>query len=822
MQPEPEAEKLPLTPPKPAGKTSLGRRLVTAFLVLSSIVAAVGFFSFSQLNKLTAPLTVDIPRGLEEVERTSHLDSLAQKIRLYDQILTESVRDYVKTGDRQHRYRYQEFEPRLSSAIREAIEKGDEADKRIFGGVQNAKRSYGAVDAECLRLMDEGQGAAAMALLESLDYWQAKRAYKQSLEPYVERRGKERGESLEAAAAKVDAVVRRTHVLLQESIRMLLTFSLFAAMLAVFLGLMVSRTILRPIRRLQRGAEIIGKGELEHRIDVRSGDEIGQLAGSFNEMAEKLSESYLRLEDKVKEKTRELEQKYEEEKEQKKKLEMSKAAMLNLLEDLEQAKAEITEEKAKDEAILASLGDGLIAAGSDGRIIMMNAQAEALLGIKASEAVGRDFSEIVPGCDEAHTPMPRAQQPLAACLELSRKTVSTAFYRRRDGSFFPAAITASPIQRAGRTLGAIQIFRDVTREKEVDRMKTEFISVVSHELRTPLTVIREGVSLVMDGVLGATTDEQRNFLLMALKDIDRLGRIINNLLDISKIEAGKVELRRAEIDLAEAADHVLETFAARARTAGLELRKDFSAAPLRVYADRDKLVQVFTNLVSNALKFTEKGSIEISIRDEESQVVCGVRDTGRGISPENLKRVFGKFQQFGGKAVTGEKGTGLGLSIARGIVQLHQGQIWVESVQGEGTVFFFSIPKLTPLQAVKDQLARDLRSAVSDHASLLISVFSVEGAGESDHAAACFEEFIQPRIRERSSRVLRDGRTVYVILSGVMKEEGEELMDSAEKDFRSEIESGTFPGAQTIRRRSVSYPEDGSTEEELMTRLKAA
>lgn|GEM_PF-1119457 len=823
MQPD-AADKAGAPQDKRSGlrSSSLGRRLVLAFLFLSSLVAAVGFFSYCQLNKLIEPLTVDIPQGLDEVQRTSHLDSLAQKIRLYDQILTESLKDYVKTGDRQHKYRYQEFEPRLAAVIREALEKGDETDKKIFGGVQNAKRAYAELDLQCIRFMESAQTENALGILESREYWEAKRAYKQSLEPYVERRGKEHGESLDATAEKVDLIVHRTHALVEESLRMLLVFSLAAALLAVFLGMLVSRTILRPIKILQSGAEIIGRGNLLHRINVKSRDEIGHLAEAFNEMAEKLSEFYLGLEDKVREKTRELEQKYEEEKEQKKKLEMSKAAMLNLLEDLEQAKAEILEEKAKDEAILASIGDGMVATDPDGKIMMMNKQAEVMLGVEMKEAAGKDYFEVIPGFDDKGASLERSSNPLSHCLSAGKKIVSTAYFRRRDETFFPAAITVSPIQREGRTLGAIQIFRDVTREKEVDRMKTEFISTVSHELRTPLTVIREGVSLVIDGVLGETTKEQREFLGMAMTDIDRLGRIINNLLDISKIEAGKVELKRGYINLTEIADSVVSTFSARAKGAGLLLKKRYSVPDIEVYADRDKLVQVFTNLVSNALKFTEKGSIELSLSDENGQVICRVADTGRGISPEDMKRVFSKFQQFGGGAVTGEKGTGLGLSIARGIVQLHQGTMWVESELGKGTAFFFSLPKMTPLETFQDQVTRDLRSAVSDHSSLLITAFHIEGDSASSAPVECLEELIQIHARGKASRLLRDGQTVYMLLSGITKEEGSVLTRKVENDFRTAVESGRIPALHGLRLRSVAYPEDGSTGEELMAHLKAA
>ncbi len=826
MQPEEQAEEKPkkdnLSNLRP---TRLGKRLVLAFLVLASLVGVVGFFSYCQLNKLLTPLTRDIPLGLDEIQRTSHLDSLAQKMRLYDQILTESVQDYVKTGDRQHKYRYQEFEPRLGTVIREAIEKGDEEDKKVFSDVQQAKRAYVQMDIQCIRAVDQGQAAEAQTILESREYWEARRAYKQSLEPYAERRGKEHGQSLDAVAAKVDLIVNRTHSLVEQSIQTLLVLSFLAIILAVAMGLFVSRTILRPIQALQRGAEVIGKGDLFYRIQVRSRDEIGQLAEAFNEMTEKLKESYLRLEDKVRDKTRELEQKYEEEKDQKKKLEMSKAAMLNVLEDLEIAKAEILEEKAKDEAVLASIGDGMIATDPDGKIIMMNKQAEVMLGFKVKDSIGKDFGEVIPGYDEQEQPVQRSDSPIAICLAQGKKIAATAYYMRSDGTRFPSAITVSPIQQEGRTLGAIEIFRDVTKEKEVDRMKTEFISVVSHELRTPLTVIREGVSLVKDDVLGPTTEDQKSFLTVAMNDIDRLGRIINNLLDVSKIEAGKVELKRSYVNLTEISDGVLAAFATRAKNSGLELKKNYSAPVIEIYADGDKLIQVFTNLLSNALKFTEKGSVEISLSENSDQITCAVIDTGRGISKEDLRRVFSKFQQFGKGAVTGEKGTGLGLSIAKGIVNLHQGTIWVESEEGVGTKFIFTLPKMTPHQTFQEQLTRDLRAAVNGHASLLVMAFHLKGQAfekPEPEALECLEEEIQKCGSSKSVRTLRDGATVFAILQSLSKAEGEIMAAQIEEGFVKASLKGKIKLSGPLGLKIVSYPEDGSTEDELMVHLKAA
>ena len=229
--------------------------------------------------------------------------------------------------------------------------------------------------------------------------------------------------------------------------------------------------------------------------------------------------------------------------------------------------------------------------------------------------------------------------------------------------------------------------------KKLDDLKSEFINTVSHELRTPLTTIREVVSQVLEGILGPTTTEQKDFLTICLEDVDRLKRIIDNLLDISKLEAGGFKLNRKEVNMVELAKGVIAIFSPKAASMSLEIRGNFPSEKVIAYADNDSIIQVFTNVVGNAFKFCDKGYIEISVIDKPEYVECCVYDTGRGISEDDLSKVFGKFQQFNRLDGPGEKGTGLGLSISKSIVELHNGKIWVESELNAWTKFTFTLPK---------------------------------------------------------------------------------------------------------------------------------
>lgn len=231
------------------------------------------------------------------------------------------------------------------------------------------------------------------------------------------------------------------------------------------------------------------------------------------------------------------------------------------------------------------------------------------------------------------------------------------------------------------------------RLQRLDQLKSDFISTVSHELRTPLSITKEGISLVLGKIPGDINEKQAKILVAAKNNIDRLARIINELLDISKIEAGKAELKKGQVDMTGLIREIVSSFGPEVKKKGLSLKLNLPKKGIDIYADRDKIIQVFTNLISNSLRFTEKGYIKISAVERKKEVECTVADTGRGIPEEDLPRAFGKFQQFGRMAGPGEKGTGLGLSIAKGIIEMHRGKIWVESGPGKGTKFNFILPK---------------------------------------------------------------------------------------------------------------------------------
>jgi signal transduction histidine kinase len=228
--------------------------------------------------------------------------------------------------------------------------------------------------------------------------------------------------------------------------------------------------------------------------------------------------------------------------------------------------------------------------------------------------------------------------------------------------------------------------------QHLDQMKDDLIGYVNHELNNPLAVVKEGVSQVVEGLKGPISPEQRSLLNIALNGVNRLEHITRQLLDSIKLDLKKLPLELDRTDLVAFVRETVNPFKLLAVKQGLEIKEVYPSSPLDVMIDKERMTQIMTNLLTNALKYTEKGYIEIVILDKEDQIVCQVKDTGRGISPSDIGKTFTKFSQFG-QLERHRKGTGLGLYIAKSLIELHRGRIWVGSRLNEGTTFTFILPK---------------------------------------------------------------------------------------------------------------------------------
>ena len=234
--------------------------------------------------------------------------------------------------------------------------------------------------------------------------------------------------------------------------------------------------------------------------------------------------------------------------------------------------------------------------------------------------------------------------------------------------------------------------------RDIDQMKDEFISTASHELRTPLSVVRENLSIIADNIVGQVNGKQKQLCDSSRLNIDRLTKILDNILDISKIESASVDINRHEVDIVHIAARAVELLRRKAEEKEIQLAGAFPGGEVLAYADHDQVFRVFINLLDNAIKYTDRdGKIVVSINDKGNEIEAIVADTGHGINKENQAKIFDRFVRVAdNEGVTKEKGSGLGLSICKGIIDLHGGKIRVISKLGEGSKFIFTLPKVKP------------------------------------------------------------------------------------------------------------------------------
>ena len=289
------------------------------------------------------------------------------------------------------------------------------------------------------------------------------------------------------------------------------------------------------------------------------------------------------------------------------------------------------------------------------------------------------------------------------CMESFQKVMQgekldrvEAVFRSKSGREIPVEGSITCKYEDGQPFATRGIFRDISERKEIDRMKNEFISIVSHELRTPLTAIKGSLGLLNGGVLGTLPEKATGIVRMALGNTDRLIRLINDILDIEKIEAGKQEFFFEPMDIGKLIQSTLDGLQSMAEEADVCLA--CSVQPIVAEVDHDRMVQVITNLVSNAVKFSPKGA-EVRVEQqilENDRLKVSVHDQGSGIPEEQKHKLFQKFQQLDSSNRRKKGGTGLGLSISKEIVEIHGGHIDVDSRPGEGSVFYFDIPLRRP------------------------------------------------------------------------------------------------------------------------------
>ena len=348
--------------------------------------------------------------------------------------------------------------------------------------------------------------------------------------------------------------------------------------------------------------------------------------------------------------------------------------------------------------ILESAGDGIISLDPDGRITLINHAALEMLGYDSpDEVLGHDAHRLFHHSTADGTPIDMRDCHIHNSIaQLTTTRVSDEVFWRKNGTFFDAQYVACPQIDEGYPVGTTVLFQDVTERRALERMKDEFISTVSHELRTPLTSLRAALGLIAGGALHARPEKAQQMLDVAIGNTDRLVSLVNDILDLERMSAGKMQMHFSDVRIGDLLQRAADLQHSTVQKTGVQFRID--AEPVTAHVDADRILQTLTNLVSNALKFSPPGSqIRLIARaNGPNEVLVGVMDQGRGIPPEKLETVFERFQQVDASDSRMMGGTGLGLAICRSIVEQHDGHIWAESASGEGASFYFTLPRFAP------------------------------------------------------------------------------------------------------------------------------
>jgi NtrC-family two-component system sensor histidine kinase KinB len=418
-----------------------------------------------------------------------------------------------------------------------------------------------------------------------------------------------------------------------------------ATIIALVFSLLLAERIVRPLRRFMEASRKITSGDYAVQVPVETGDELGRLAGEFNQMAAQLG-------------------RYHE---------------MNI--------EQIISEKNKGEAILSSIDDGLVVFDTGLKVTGINPAARRMLDLEFAETSTLRCADIMTA---PHV------------LELIRKTIETGVQpvipdeqriitlqegeRSRHYLF-----SVTVIRGRDRNLsGIVLLLRDVTRIKEVENLKSEFVTAASHELRTPLTSLGMSIDLILEHASQCLAERERDLLKAAHEEVYRMKALVNDLLDLSKIEAGKIELEFESVSVQTLVDHVKAVFESQMAIKEVTLTSELPKDLPNIRVDANKITWVLTNLISNAMRYVSKGGhIKLAARRIGSNVHLIVRDDGPGIPLEYQTKIFQKFVQVKGQE---SGGTGLGLAICKEIVRAHGGTIWVESSSGQGSTFTFTLP----------------------------------------------------------------------------------------------------------------------------------
>ncbi len=639
-------------------KVSLQTKLISAFLITASLVVVVSYFNLQTVSQVHESFANIVDSHVPRLNTLQEMRTVAASIK-GETIAYQSKKagsesevqknqllaDLEKLSDRETDYLALANDN--SDAEKQDIRTG-------FKPVSDAKAK--TVDA-VFELIDLKERGATQTAIDTQE------ATLVAAEAGLER-------SIAMAIDQDLASVRDSDAVADADVKRLTTLSMLIAVLAgafaLLLGISISITIARNLKKLKDGAARVAAGDFSHSITIQSHDELGQLAITFNRMSSSLQESYRRL-------------------------------------DLE---------KSRDEAILQGMSEGLITVDVDGRIVLMNQVAATLIGVSSiNEVIGRQIQDVYvlygqDGKNEA--PLPTSQRPVIVALKTGELVSGVYLFHPPEGGKRLLSMSATPVKLKGNVVGAIAMMRDVTKEKEIDRMKTEFISLASHQLRTPLSAIRWFSEMLLNGDAGKLNDEQQEFAKNISDSTERMIQLVNSLLNISRIESGRIIIDPKPTDLSELVAGIVNDLKAKIEERNQTLIVSVHHDLPKVNLDARLISQVYMNLLTNAIKYTPKGGeVSVFVSRKGDDLISQVTDNGYGIPKAEQARAFQKFFRAENVKKVETDGTGLGLYLIKAIIESSGGKIWFESEEGKGTTFWFTLP-LSGMKAKEGEVTLDM------------------------------------------------------------------------------------------------------------------
>ncbi|EKG2059016.1 cell wall metabolism sensor histidine kinase WalK [Enterococcus faecalis] len=418
------------------------------------------------------------------------------------------------------------------------------------------------------------------------------------------------------------------------------TASIIAAAISIIVTLLIARSITKPIGEMREQAIRIARGDYAGKVEVHGKDELGQLAETFNQLSERI----------------------------------------------EEAQETMEAERNRLDSVLTHMTDGVIATDRRGKVITINEMALSLLNVKNENVIGTSLLELL-DIEEDYTLRKLLEEPDE--LLINRSTSD----REEDQMIIRVDFTM--IRReSGFITGLVCVLHDVTEQEKNERERREFVSNVSHELRTPLTSMRSYIEALSEGAW-ENPEIAPNFLKVTLEETDRMIRMINDLLNLSRMDSGNTHLQLEYVNFNELINFVLDRFDMMIENEqkNYKIRREFTKRDLWVELDTDKVIQVLDNILNNAIKYSPDGGvITCRLVETHNNVVFSISDQGLGIPKKDLGKVFERFYRVDKARARAQGGTGLGLAISKEVIRAHNGSIWVESTEGEGSTFYISLP----------------------------------------------------------------------------------------------------------------------------------